>query len=62
MIVSLLYRVGAGGEFDLDYYLAKHIPLMGIVTLTPSGWTRRQGRNAAVTRQLAARMSPDARH
>ena len=28
MIVSVLYKVGAGGKFDLDYYLATHIPLV----------------------------------
>jgi uncharacterized protein (TIGR02118 family) len=28
MIVSVLYKVGAGGKFDVDYYLATHIPLV----------------------------------
>jgi len=28
MIVSVLYKVDTGGKFDLDYYLAKHIPLV----------------------------------
>ncbi len=28
MIVSVLYKVHAGGKFDVDYYLATHIPLV----------------------------------
>lgn len=28
MIVSVLYKVDAGAKFDLDYYLATHIPLV----------------------------------
>lgn len=27
--VSVLYPVGAGSRFDMDYYLATHIPLVG---------------------------------
>jgi uncharacterized protein (TIGR02118 family) len=28
MIITVLYKLDAGGKFDLDYYLAKHIPLV----------------------------------
>lgn len=29
MIVSVMYQVGAGHRFDLDYYMKSHIPLVG---------------------------------
>jgi len=28
MIVSVLYKVDARGKFDLDYYMATHIPML----------------------------------
>jgi len=28
MIVSVIYRLGPGQRFDLDYYLKSHIPLV----------------------------------
>jgi uncharacterized protein (TIGR02118 family) len=29
MIVSVMYQVGAGQKFDLDYYMKTHVPLVG---------------------------------
>ena len=29
MIVSVMYQVGAGQKFDLDYYMKTHIPMVG---------------------------------
>ena len=29
MIVSVMYQVGQGQKFDLDYYMKSHIPLVG---------------------------------
>ncbi|HET6307244.1 MAG TPA: EthD family reductase [Rhodopila sp.] len=28
MIVSVMYQIGAGNRFDLDYYMKTHIPLV----------------------------------
>ncbi|WP_216856023.1 EthD family reductase [Acidisphaera sp. S103] len=29
MIVSVMYQVGPGHKFDLDYYMKTHVPLVG---------------------------------
>jgi uncharacterized protein (TIGR02118 family) len=29
MIVSVMYQIGSGQKFDLDYYMKTHIPLVG---------------------------------
>jgi uncharacterized protein (TIGR02118 family) len=29
MIVSVMYQVGAGQKFDLDYYMKTHVPMVG---------------------------------
>jgi uncharacterized protein (TIGR02118 family) len=29
MIVSVMYQVGSGHKFDLDYYMKTHVPLVG---------------------------------
>ena len=36
MIVSVMYPVGAGQKFDLDYYMKTHIPLVASL-FGPSG-------------------------
>jgi uncharacterized protein (TIGR02118 family) len=32
MNVSVMYPVGAGQKFDLDYYMKTHVPLVGSLT------------------------------
>ena len=29
MIVSVMYQIGSGNRFDLDYYMKTHMPLVG---------------------------------
>jgi uncharacterized protein (TIGR02118 family) len=29
MIVSVMYQVGPGQKFDLDYYMKTHVPMVG---------------------------------
>jgi uncharacterized protein (TIGR02118 family) len=29
VIVSVMYQVGSGNKFDLDYYMKSHVPLVG---------------------------------
>ena len=29
MFVSVMYQVGAGQKFDLDYYMKTHVPMVG---------------------------------
>jgi uncharacterized protein (TIGR02118 family) len=36
MIVSVMYQIGAGNKFDIDYYLKTHMPLVGSL-LKPMG-------------------------
>jgi uncharacterized protein (TIGR02118 family) len=44
MIVSVMYQIGAGNRFDLDYYLKKHMPLVSSV------WTQMGLKEARVLR------------
>ena len=41
MIVSVIYQLGSGQTFDLDYYLKSHVPLVGSL-LGPCGLKRAQ--------------------
>jgi uncharacterized protein (TIGR02118 family) len=36
MIVSVMYQVGPGHKFDLDYYMKTHVPLVGSL-MGPAG-------------------------
>lgn len=41
MIVSVIYQLGSGQKFDLDYYMKSHVPLVGSL-LGPLGLKRTQ--------------------
>jgi uncharacterized protein (TIGR02118 family) len=56
MIVSVMYQIGAGNRFDLDYYLKTHMPLVD------ARWAQYGLKSARVLRGIGSPSGDPARH